>query len=45
VELKSIVVIIKNGIGALLSWIPKIKDTFRNKNIPSKTIVIVDAGQ
>ncbi len=42
-ELGSIFLIIKNGVGALLSWIPKIKNIFRNKNIPSKAIVIVDS--
>lgn len=42
-ELGSIIEIIKNGISALLSWIPKIKDIFSNKNIPSKTMVIVDS--
>lgn len=42
-ELGSVIVIIKNGITALLSWIPKIKNIFKNKNIPSKTIVIVDS--
>ncbi len=42
-ELGSLVVIIKDGIGALLSWIPKIKDIFRNRNIPSNAIVFVDS--
>lgn len=42
-QLGSVFVIIKNGVGALLSWIPKIKDIFRNKNIPRKTLVIVDS--
>lgn len=39
---ESIVLIVKNGISALLSWIPKIRNIFSNKNIPKKTMIIVD---
>jgi len=41
--LESIILIIKNGIGALLSWIPKIIDIFKNKNLPKTALVIVDS--
>lgn len=43
VGLESIIIIFKNGISALLSWIPKIKDIFRNKNISNKALIIVDS--
>lgn len=39
---ESIVVLVQNFVTALLSWIPKIKNICKNKNIPSTTIVIAD---
>lgn len=40
--LGSIILIVKNAVSAILDWIPKIRAIFTNKNIPSKTIVIVN---